>query len=115
MSNIFGPPEKVGSYRVEEGRQFFRVKPQDINECWADCPPLSFTTKQEVLHLSVTELRVEDYYMIRNKLVTPEHQQMVDRAINGSTYNAMLNRVPCRLIGSIFQCPYDIEGIKSAK
>ena len=81
---------KVGSYRVPDYKpgQAPRVL-EDINVKWksADLNPISISVRPETMHLSVVELRNEDYCLIRRHKASNEIQKAMEDAVRKKCFN----------------------------
>lgn len=83
----------IGSYRVE---RYNATNPprqlEDINPKWksSELNPMSIVTRPEAFHLSVTELRLEDYYLIRTQKVKRDEERYVKDAVSAGSLNADL-------------------------
>lgn len=71
----YSPELRVGSNRLQYEYGIIPDKmrgmlPQWKEEQW----PASITCRPETLHLSGVEFRLEDYYLIRNKKLSPKDQ-----------------------------------------
>jgi hypothetical protein len=80
-NNSYGGNTQVGSYRLEYK---FEEPPTYITSVftqWRDFAPSSIVTKEQVLHLSITEFRTEDYFLIRKKQLKSLQEERVRDAI----------------------------------
>eukprot|EP00919_Chromeraceae_sp_WS-2016_P072320 GHVR01171096.1.p1 GENE.GHVR01171096.1~~GHVR01171096.1.p1 ORF type:complete len:144 (-),score=5.94 GHVR01171096.1:356-787(-) len=82
-----GNKQTLGSYRLN-------YKPEEMSHhlssmCtqWREMTPMSITSREETLHLSQTELRLEDYFMIRNGQLTSTHERAVKDAFRNGAFN----------------------------
>lgn len=66
---------RLGSYRIQ------RYNPDKLSECinnatqWKNHIPISICLREETTHLTPTELRAEDYYLIRTKKIDERIQK----------------------------------------
>jgi hypothetical protein len=70
-----GPQREIlGSYRVPDYKEDGGPSPflKEYTVIWKEYTPSSIAIKDQTLHLSVTELRVEDYFMIRTNKLQPK-------------------------------------------
>jgi hypothetical protein len=58
---------KVGSQRLEYRTGEPAPYLLSMVAQWKDQPPSSIVTREETLHLTPTELRIEDYFLMRRK------------------------------------------------
>ena len=51
---------------------------------------MSIVTRPEAFHLTVTELRVEDYFLMRTEKLKREEERFIKDAISASSFNPTL-------------------------
>lgn len=66
--------ENLGSYRVAnyQDEELPTAALITVTPVWKEINPNSIVAKEKTLHLSLTELRVEDYFMIRTNKLEPK-------------------------------------------
>lgn len=76
--------ENLGTYRLNVYRD---TDPPSalmisVTNQWKEIYPYSIVTREKTIHLSVTELRIEDYYLIRNKKLKETHANQMQKWLN---------------------------------
>jgi hypothetical protein len=54
---------------------------------WKDNPVSSIVLRDKTIHLQPVELRVEDYFLIRNKKLNENHKEHLKKCIRDSGFN----------------------------
>lgn len=107
--------ENLGSYRVLNWKDGEASSTALINiiPIWKENNPASIAAKEKTLHLSITELRVEDYYMIRTNKLEQRHVNSLQKCINSQCFNEDLLKNGCyNLMPFSRDRPIDIDNLR---
>lgn len=84
--------ERLGTYRLDSYHE--NDKPTalmtSMNEKWKEFMPSSIGTKDKTIHLSIIELRIEDYFLIHSKRLHERHVKYLDNCIRNGIFNTEL-------------------------
>lgn len=86
-SNGYRQGGQLGSYRTDYK---YEEPPSYISMAvpvWKDYPPATILAKEEVLHFTPTELRIEDYYLMQKRNLKPIHEEKLREAIRKQCFN----------------------------
>lgn len=87
----YNSSQKIGSYRVYNyDSSKISSALTSINHNWKEYTPNSINLREETLHLSPVEQRVEDYINIRKGWLEEKHKRALDTCITKNTFNKML-------------------------
>lgn len=86
-NNNYGNQSRLGSnrldYRYEEPQSYLT----SIISQWRDQPPSSIVTREQTLHLTPTELRIEDYHCMRKQEIRSSLETRLKDAIQKEAFN----------------------------
>jgi len=78
---------KLGSYRLDYRYEEPPSYITSLVSIWKEIPPSTIVSKEETLHMTITELRIEDYYMIRKKQLKSTHEDRIKDAFRKDCFN----------------------------
>lgn len=83
----------IGSYRLDYR---YEEPPSYLTNCvaqWKENLPSSIVAREETIHLTTTELRIEDYYIIRKKELKSNHETRLREAIRNDCFNEEITKI----------------------
>jgi hypothetical protein len=75
---------------------------------WRNEPPYSIVSKDKTMHLSVVELRVEDYFLIRTGKLQEKHASQIQKNMREGSFNEGIINTSLRLLPFSSERPLDL-------